>query len=72
MGGEAYRRRSSSGEVSREAGEVTAVTLRCGSASEMAGVGRSSCAGGGAWRRRVFRSAQGGIVQLLGSGSFTK
>jgi hypothetical protein len=71
-GGRAYRRRSSSDEVSREVGEVTAVTSRCRSASEMAGVGRSSCAGGGVRRRRLFQPAHGEIVQLVGSGSFTK
>jgi hypothetical protein len=58
--------------VSSEVEEVTAVTSRCGSASEMAGVGRSSCEGGGVRRRRVFRPAHDGIVQLVGSGSFTK
>jgi hypothetical protein len=68
----AYRRRNSSGEVSREVGEVTAVTSRYGSASEMAGVGRSSCIGGGVHRRRVIRPAHGGMVQSVGSESFTK
>jgi hypothetical protein len=58
--------------VSREVGEVMAVTSRYVSALEMAGVGRSSCAGGGVRRQRVFRPAHGGIVQSVGSGSFTK
>jgi hypothetical protein len=51
---------------------VTVVTSRCGSASEMAGVGGSSCAGGGVRRRRVFQPAHGGIDQLVGLGRFTK
>jgi hypothetical protein len=38
----------------------------------MAGVGWSLCTGGGVCRRRVFWPAHGGIVQLVGSGSFTK
>jgi hypothetical protein len=51
---------------------VMVVTSRCGLASEMAGLGGSSCAGGGVHRRRVFRPTHGGIDQLIGSGSFTK
>jgi hypothetical protein len=42
------------------------VTLRYGSASEVVGDGRSTCAGGGVRRRRVSRSAHGEIVQLVG------
>jgi hypothetical protein len=71
-GGEAYWRRDSSGEVSKEVGEVMVVTSTCGSVSEIAGVGGSSCAGGGVRRRRVFWPAHGGINQLVGSRSFTK
>jgi hypothetical protein len=37
-----------------DVGEVTAVTSVCGLSSGMAGVGRTSCAGEGARRRRVF------------------
>jgi hypothetical protein len=50
-GGGAYRRRDSSGEVSRDVGEVTAIMSRYGPVSEIAGVGQSSCAGGGVRRR---------------------
>jgi hypothetical protein len=49
-GGGAYRRRDSSSEVVDDVGEVTAVTSVCGSSSGMAGVGRTSCAGGEARR----------------------
>jgi hypothetical protein len=38
----------------------------------MVGVGWSSCAGGGARRRWVSRPNHSGIVQFVGSGSFTK
>jgi hypothetical protein len=71
-GGGAYRRRDSSGEASREVEEVTAVTLRYGSASEVVEVGRSTCAGRGVHQRRVLRPAHGEIVQLVGSGGLTK
>jgi hypothetical protein len=64
-GGGTYRRRDRSGEASREVGEVTTVTLRYGSASEVVGVGRSTCAGEGVRRRRVLRPAHGEIVQLV-------
>jgi hypothetical protein len=43
----------------------------CGSVSEMAGVGRSSRAGGEARRRRVIRPNHGGIAQSSELGSFT-
>jgi hypothetical protein len=69
MGGGAYRRRDSSGEASREVGEVTS---RYGSVSEVVRVGRSMCAGGGVRRRRVFRPAHGEIVQLVGFGGLTR
>jgi hypothetical protein len=36
------------------------------------GVGRSTCVGRGARRRRGIRPNQGGTVQLNGSGSFTR
>jgi hypothetical protein len=36
------------------------------------GGGRSTCAGGGAHRRRGIRPAHGAITQLNGSGSFTR
>jgi hypothetical protein len=52
-------------------GEVTAVTLVCGSSSGMAGVGRTSCVGGEARRRRGFQPNHGGIAQSSELGSFT-
>jgi hypothetical protein len=54
-----------------DVGEVTAVTSVCGSVSEMAGVGRSSHAGGGARRRRVIRPNHGAKAQSSELGSFT-
>jgi hypothetical protein len=48
------------------------VTSRYGSASEVVGDGRSTCAGGGIRRRRVLRPAHGEIVKLVGSGGLTK
>jgi hypothetical protein len=44
----------------------------CGSPSGMVGVGRSTCAGGGAHRRRGVWPNQGTIVQSNGSVSFTR
>jgi hypothetical protein len=44
----------------------------CGSPSRMVGVGRSTCAGGGARRRRGVRPIQGIIDQSNGSESFTR
>ena len=55
-----------------DVGEVTTVTSVCGSILGMVGVGRSSHAGGGARRQRVIRPAHGGMVQSVGSESFTK
>jgi hypothetical protein len=70
-GGGAYRRRDCSGEVVEDVGEVSGITTVCGSPSGMVGVGRSTCAGGDARRRRGVRPAHGAIVQLNGSESFT-
>jgi hypothetical protein len=70
-GGGAYRRRDCSGEVVEDVGEVLRVMTMCGSLSGMVGVGRSTCAGGDARRRRGIRSAHGAIVQSNGSESFT-
>jgi hypothetical protein len=53
-------------------GEVLTVTPMCGSSPVMAEVGRSTCTGGRARRRRGLRPIQGGIVQLNGSESFTR
>jgi hypothetical protein len=44
----------------------------CGSPSGMVGVGRSTCAGGGARRRRGVQPIQGTIDQSNGSESFTR
>jgi hypothetical protein len=44
----------------------------CGSPSGMVGVGRSTCAGGGAHRRRGVRPIQGTIDQSNESESFTR
>jgi hypothetical protein len=44
----------------------------CGSPSGMVGVGRSTCAGGGARRRRGVRPIQGTIDQSNGSERFTR
>jgi hypothetical protein len=65
-GGGAYRRPDSSGEASKKVGEVTAVTSRYGSASNVVGVVRSTCAGGGVHRRRVLRPTHGEFIGWLG------
>jgi hypothetical protein len=44
----------------------------CGSSSGMVGVGRSTCVGGGARRRRGVRPIQGTIDQSNGSESFIR
>jgi hypothetical protein len=71
-GGGAYRRRDCSGEVAEGVGEVLTVTTMCGSPSGVVGVGRSSCAGGGARRQRGVQPIQGEIDQSNGSESFTR
>jgi hypothetical protein len=53
-------------------GEVLRVTAMCGSPSGMVGVGQSTCAGGGARRRRGVRPIQGTIDQSNRSESFTR
>jgi hypothetical protein len=58
--------------VVEDVGEVSGITAMCGSPSGMVGVGRSTCAGGDARRRRGVRPAHGMIVQLNGSESFTR
>jgi hypothetical protein len=68
----AYRSRDCSGEVSKGVGEVVTVTLMCRSSPGMVGVGQSTCAGGGARRRRGLRPILGGRVQLIWLGSFTR
>jgi hypothetical protein len=71
-GGGAYPRRDSSDEVVEDVGEVLRVTTMCGLPSMVVGGGLSTRAGGGARRRRGVRPNQGDIVQLNGSGSFTR
>jgi hypothetical protein len=50
-GGGAYQRRGCSGEGSGEVRGSLAITSRYGSSAMVVGVGRSTCAGGGARRR---------------------
>jgi hypothetical protein len=58
--------------VVEDGGEVSGITAMCGSPSGMVEVGRSTCAGGDARRRRGVWPAHGAIVQLNGSESFTR
>jgi hypothetical protein len=67
----AYRRRDCSGEVVEDIGEVATVTMVCGPSPGMVGVGRSTCAGKGARRRRGIRPAYGEIAQSSESRGFT-
>jgi hypothetical protein len=71
-GGGAYRRQDCFDEVVEGVGEVLRVKAMCGSPSGMVGVGRSTCAGGGARRQRGVRPNQGTIGQSNGSVSFTR
>jgi hypothetical protein len=71
-GGGAYRRRGCSGEGSGEVRGSMAITSRYGSSAMVVGVGRSTCVGGGAHRRRGIRPNHGVIVQLNGLESFTR
>ena len=52
-------------------GEVAGITTVCGTSTEMAGVGRSTHAGGDARWRRGVRPGHGEIEQLDGSERFT-
>jgi hypothetical protein len=71
-GGGASQRRDCSSEVVEGVGEVLRITAMCGSPLGMVGVDRSTCAGGGARRRRGVRPNQGTIGQSKGSASFTR
>jgi hypothetical protein len=71
-GGGAYRRRECSSEVAEGVGEVLRVTAMCGLPPGMVGVGRSTCAGGGALRWRGVRPIQGTIDQSNRFESFTR
>jgi hypothetical protein len=65
-GGVAYRRRGRSGEGWGWLREVLVVTMRYGSMTVMAGIGRSTCVG-----ERVLRPIHGDTGQSKGTGSFT-
>jgi hypothetical protein len=71
-GGGAYRRRGCSGEGSGEVRGSLAIRSRCGSSAMVVGVGRSTCAGGGARRQGGIRPVHGAIIRLNGSGSFSR
>jgi hypothetical protein len=68
----AYQRPGCSGEGSGEVQGSLAITSWYGSSAMVVGAGWSTCAGGGARRRRGIWPAHGTIVQLNGSGSFTR
>jgi hypothetical protein len=70
-GGATYLRQGRSGEGRGWLREVLAVTTRYDSTVVMAGIGRSTCAGGRARRRRVLRPIHGDTGQSKGTGSFT-
>jgi hypothetical protein len=70
-GGGAYQRQGCSGEVVKDVVKVSRITTMCGSPSGMVGVGRSTCAGGDARRRRGIQPTHGAIDQFNGSESFT-
>jgi hypothetical protein len=57
--------------VVEDVGEVATVTLVCGSSPGMVGVGRSTCAGGGARRWQGIRPAHGEIALSSESRGFT-
>jgi hypothetical protein len=71
-GGGTYPRRGCSGEGSGEVRGSLAITSRCGSSAVVVGVGWSTCACGGAHRRRGIQPAHSAIVQLNGSKSFSR
>jgi hypothetical protein len=70
-GGAAYRRWGRSGEGRGWLQEVLAVTARYDSSAVVAGIDRSTCAGGWTRRRRVLRPNHGDIGQSKGTGSLT-
>jgi hypothetical protein len=71
-GGAAYRRRERSGEGRGWLWEALAVTTVYGSTAGMAGIARSTCAGGCSRRRRVCRPNHDNLVQSNGTVSFTR
>jgi hypothetical protein len=70
-GGAAYRRRERSGEGRGWLGEALAVTTVYGLTAGVAGIARSTRAGGCSRRRRVCRPNHGDLVQSNGMVSFT-
>jgi hypothetical protein len=70
-GDAAYRRRERSGEGRSWLREVLAVTAVYGSTTEVAGIVRSTCAGGCSRRRRVFQPNHGDLVQSNSTMSLT-
>jgi hypothetical protein len=68
-GGTAYRQRGRSGKGWGWLWEVLAVTTRYGSTTVMAEIGRSTCAGGRARRRRVLRPIHDDTGQSKGTGT---
>jgi hypothetical protein len=69
-GGTAYRRRERSREGRGWLWEVLAVTPRYDSTAMVAGIGRSTCAGGWTRRRRELRPNHGDTGHSNGTGSF--
>ena len=69
-GGVAYRRRERSGEGWGWLWEALVVTTVYGSTAGMAGIARSTCAGGCLRRRRVCRPNHGDLVQSKGTVTF--
>jgi hypothetical protein len=70
-GGAAYQRWERSGEGRGWLLEVLAVTARYGSTAVVAGIHRSTCAGGWSRQRLVLRLNHGDVVQLNGMMSST-
>jgi hypothetical protein len=71
-GGGANWRRGCSGEGSGEVRGSLAIMSMYGSSTMVVGLGQSACTGGGARQRQGIRPAHGAIIQLNGSGSFTR
>jgi hypothetical protein len=71
QGSAAYRRWERAGEGWGWLLEVLAVTARYGSTAVVAGIDRSTCAGGWSRRRRVFQLNHDDLVQLNGTMSST-
>jgi hypothetical protein len=70
QGSAAYQRRGKSSEGRGWLREVLAVTARYDSTAVVAGIGRSTCAGGWTRRRQVLQPNHGDIGQSKGTRSF--